>query len=309
MDAKKTGTFIGMLRRQMGLTQAELAERIGVTDKAVSRWETGKGFPDLSLLQPLAEALGTSVTELLAGEPLSAEEKAARSDSALLEALGYARRMGRPTAGALLAAAGGFLLLAPLFLAGGTIGLRLAGLGLLALAAVVLRWRRPGRKSGPWTARLLCPAAARIATAVCLGAALILELLPWGAVLRFGRLAEDGTIGTFRETYSYFSLMPLGYGNLFPMLTGILTAVLLLLALLQLRWQSGRRGNALFVLDILAAVLSAAPWAVFGADYISGAGVGVTACLLLAAAALSLANREGKSAENPQKEVDFPKNS
>ena len=59
MDAKKTGTFIGMLRRQMGLTQAELAERIGVTDKAVSRWETGKGFPDLSLLQPLAAELGT----------------------------------------------------------------------------------------------------------------------------------------------------------------------------------------------------------------------------------------------------------
>ena len=305
MDAKKTGAFIGTLRRQRGLTQAELAERIGVTDKAVSRWETGKGFPDLSLLQPLAAELGTSVTELLAGEPLSAEEKAARSDSALLEALGYARRMGRPTAGALLAAAGGFLLLTPLFLAGGAIGLRLAGLGLLALAVAVRHVRLPHPDWG----RLLSSAAARIATAVCLGAALILELLPWGAVLRFGRLAEDGTIGTFRETYSYFSLMPLGYGNLFPMLTGILTAVLLLLALLQLRWQSGRRGNALFVLDILAAVLSAAPWAVFGADYISGAGVGVTACLLLAAAALSLANREGKSAENPQKEVDFPKNS
>ena len=67
MDAKKTGSYICLLRKQRGLTQAELAERIGVTDKAVSRWERGKGFPDITLLPPLAQVLGTSVTELLAG--------------------------------------------------------------------------------------------------------------------------------------------------------------------------------------------------------------------------------------------------
>ena len=95
MDAKKTGLFLCLLRKQKGMTQAELAARIGVTDKAVSRWETGKGFPDITLLPPLAEALGTSVAELLAGEPLTTEERAERGDSAALEALRYARGMGR----------------------------------------------------------------------------------------------------------------------------------------------------------------------------------------------------------------------
>ena len=127
MDTQKTGHFICLLRKQRGLTQAELAARIGVTDKAVSRWEPGKGFPDVSLLPPLAQALGTSVTELLAGEPLTAEEKAQRSDGALVEALRYAGSMGRKTAAVLLTVAGCFLLLAPLFMAGRTLEVRLAG--------------------------------------------------------------------------------------------------------------------------------------------------------------------------------------
>ena len=307
MDAKKTGLFICLLRKQKGMTQAELAGRIGVTDKAVSRWDTGKGFPDISVLPPLAEALGTPVTELLAGEPMSTEERAERSDSAALEALRYARSMGRNTAAVLLGVAGVFLLLMPLFMAGRTWGLRLAGLGLLALAMAVRRVRLPRLPRPDW-GRLLSPAAARIGTAVCLGAALVLELLPYGAVLNFGRIAEDGTIGTFRETYSYFSLMPFGYANFFPLLTGVLTVVLLLLSLLQAVRPRPRRGSRLFVLDILTAVLSVMPWVVFGADYVSGVGVGITAALLLAAVCLALANRE-KTAKNSEKEVDFPKSS
>ena len=68
MDAEKFGAFIAVCRKEKNMTQAELAQKLKVTDKAVSRWETGKGFPDISLLQPLAEALSTSVTELLANE-------------------------------------------------------------------------------------------------------------------------------------------------------------------------------------------------------------------------------------------------
>ena len=59
-----------MLREARGMTQAQLAERIGVSDKAVSKWETAKGLPDISLLQPLAAALGVSVIELMNGEPI-----------------------------------------------------------------------------------------------------------------------------------------------------------------------------------------------------------------------------------------------
>ena len=59
------------LREARGLTQAELGERIGVSSKTVSKWETGKGLPDISLLQPLATALGISLIELMNGEHIT----------------------------------------------------------------------------------------------------------------------------------------------------------------------------------------------------------------------------------------------
>lgn len=60
--------MLRQLRSERGLTQAALAEQLGVTDKAVSKWETGRGLPDISLIDPLAAALGCSVAELLCGE-------------------------------------------------------------------------------------------------------------------------------------------------------------------------------------------------------------------------------------------------
>ena len=68
MNQYVTGAVIKSLRERRSLTQAQLADRLGVGDKAVSRWETGRGFPDITLLEPLAGALGVSVIELLAGE-------------------------------------------------------------------------------------------------------------------------------------------------------------------------------------------------------------------------------------------------
>lgn len=68
MDAMKTGALIVQARKDKGLTQRELAERIYVSVQAVSKWELGKNFPDLSLMEPLAEELGLTVSELLAGE-------------------------------------------------------------------------------------------------------------------------------------------------------------------------------------------------------------------------------------------------
>ena len=68
MDNIQFGAFVAQLRKERALTQKELADRLRVTDKAVSKWETGKGFPDLKLLEPLAEALGVSLVELLQGE-------------------------------------------------------------------------------------------------------------------------------------------------------------------------------------------------------------------------------------------------
>ncbi len=68
MDRYVTGAVIRRLREGKKLTQEELADKLFVTSKAVSKWETGQGFPDISLLEPLAKALDISVIELLSGE-------------------------------------------------------------------------------------------------------------------------------------------------------------------------------------------------------------------------------------------------
>ena len=74
MEKEKIGKYIRKKRIEKGMTQQQLAEKIQVTEKAVSRWETGRGVPDISLLEPLAEELHVSVTELLNGEERVQEE-------------------------------------------------------------------------------------------------------------------------------------------------------------------------------------------------------------------------------------------
>ena len=77
MDRYVTGDVIRALREAKGLTQEALAERLFVSGKAVSKWETGKGYPDISLLEPLAAALGISVLELLSGQPVKNRNRGA----------------------------------------------------------------------------------------------------------------------------------------------------------------------------------------------------------------------------------------
>ncbi len=68
MDNFITGATIKRLREAKGITQTQLAEQIGVSDKAVSKWETAKGLPDITLIEPLAKELGVSVMELMSGD-------------------------------------------------------------------------------------------------------------------------------------------------------------------------------------------------------------------------------------------------
>lgn len=77
MNTYITGATIKSLREAKGITQTQLAEMIGVTGKAVSKWETGKGLPDVSLLQPLATALDTSVMALMTGEQITNRNRSA----------------------------------------------------------------------------------------------------------------------------------------------------------------------------------------------------------------------------------------
>ncbi len=74
MNQIKIGSFIAQCRKEKNLTQMQLAEMLEITSQAVSKWENGRGIPEVSLLQPLCEILGISLNELFSGEHISAEE-------------------------------------------------------------------------------------------------------------------------------------------------------------------------------------------------------------------------------------------
>lgn len=84
MDAKKFGTFIATLRKENNMTQVELAQKLQVTDKAVSKWERGLGFPDINTIEPLADALGVSVLEIMRSERIAETEITQDTASAVL---------------------------------------------------------------------------------------------------------------------------------------------------------------------------------------------------------------------------------
>lgn len=87
MDSKIIGEFIKKQRTVKNLTQKQLAEKLGVTDKAISRWETGKGVPDVSLLIPLSNALEVSVHEILLGEKIEEEQKIEKYEETIVNTL------------------------------------------------------------------------------------------------------------------------------------------------------------------------------------------------------------------------------
>ena len=75
MNQEKIGNFIKSLRKEKNMTQNELALKLGVTDKAISKWENGRGLPDLSLIKDVSDILGVTVNELLTGEKLDSKEE------------------------------------------------------------------------------------------------------------------------------------------------------------------------------------------------------------------------------------------
>lgn len=84
MDAKKLGQFIAEIRKERELTQAELASKLHVTDKAVSKWERGLGLPDINSIEPLADALGISVAEVMQAERFQADHLTQENASEML---------------------------------------------------------------------------------------------------------------------------------------------------------------------------------------------------------------------------------
>lgn len=95
MNAKTLGEFVAALRQEKGLTQKQLADRLGVTDKAVSRWEKGKNYPDIELLEPIAREFEVTVNELISGRRLGSGEILPESDSNIVHIIKINRRQKR----------------------------------------------------------------------------------------------------------------------------------------------------------------------------------------------------------------------
>ena len=288
MDAAATGRFIAELRKQKGYTQKDLAEQLAVTDKAVSRWETGKGLPDTSLLKPLSELLGVSVGELLAGERMEAEAVKEQTDRIILDALKYSGKMLIQTVKIILLIVGAALLLSPWFLSAPwrTTYYWVIGAVLIAAAIALIILRKKGITVKP-NNKIIYGLGL-----VFQAAALILELLPTGAVLVF--MGDPGTGKVFRNTYSYFDLTVYGYANFTPLLTGLLTIAILVLSILTLcRFQRAvRTRNAAFICTVIALVLSLLPPIFFGVNYLTATSCFISAALLLSLCAQAVANRK-----------------
>ena len=91
MNQEKIGKFILELRKEKNMTQQELADKIGVTDRAISKWENGRGLPDLSLMKPLCEELGISINELISGEKLDKKEYQDKFEENVLNTINYSQ--------------------------------------------------------------------------------------------------------------------------------------------------------------------------------------------------------------------------
>ena len=93
MDYQKVGLLIATLRKEKGLTQKELSDKLGITDRAVSKWERGLGCPDVSLLDDLSRILDVSILEILKGRRLDKDEIA--NNRNIIESMNYSKESTR----------------------------------------------------------------------------------------------------------------------------------------------------------------------------------------------------------------------
>lgn len=263
MDALKTGQLIASLRKERGLSQKALAEKLLVTDKAVSRWETGRGMPDITMLPGLAKCLDVTVDELLRGELCNGvsfgheEEGNCRSGAALadtgLQQSGGPRNFLRYVGNSILEvwgqwifAAGAVMVLGAVLWVSGEMALPLAilGGGMVCMGRFdKLFLRQSGRVRTCWL---------KIIILLLQLAALLLEIFSKGVIMRFA--APYGK--TEPQYYSYFSHIPLGYGVWGPGVCAVMTIGLLVCCLFSLlrpdsRWM-GSWMTGLCVISLLA---------------------------------------------------------
>ena len=97
MNQEQIGNFIAQLRKEKKLTQIDLASKLGITDRAISKWENGRGMPDLSLLMPLCEILDVSINELLSGARLDNKNYQEKLEENIINAIDYSDKKIKKT--------------------------------------------------------------------------------------------------------------------------------------------------------------------------------------------------------------------
>ena len=151
MDTTKTGGYLAALRKDAGMTQQEAADRLGVSNKAISKWESGGGFPDIAILPALAELYGVTADDILAGETVRQSTGGRQVEQYLAQRYGLRWRIG-------YAVAALCLLAAVLFRPYVWVWLLLAG----AAAAVWIGWGRGGKDELRTRLLMLFPLAAAL---------------------------------------------------------------------------------------------------------------------------------------------------
>lgn len=286
MDITKIGLFISQLRKQKGYTQKDLAEKLMVTDKAISRWETGKGLPETSILKHLSEILGVSVGELLSGERIDDERMKEKNDEVILDSLKYSRRMLKNLINIVLIIIGCGFVLFPLYRGTGYGYCVLGGFFIFLSILRMLFNRREINIKNSYRAMYSFILLSQVM-------ALIFEMLPDALMLSFA----SGPNQWVTKTFSYFSLTPFGYAEFSPILTGVLTIIIIVLSainLIQAR-KALKLQNADFICAIIAFVFSILHLLRYGAAYMSFPSYAISALILISAVLQAVANRRIES--------------
>ena len=92
MNQEKIGSFIAECRKQKKMTQYELGEKLGVSEKSISNWENGRNMPDLSLFKPLCEELNITINELLSGEKISDDQYEEKFEENIMNTINYSNQ-------------------------------------------------------------------------------------------------------------------------------------------------------------------------------------------------------------------------
>ena len=144
MDQNKTGKFIAGERKRKALTQKQLAEMLGISDKTISKWERGGGFPEVSLLLPLCRELDITVNELLAGERVAEEDYKKKAEENMMNLVKEAQESRKKIILSALVAALAILAALPLVIVAGALEMEtwlrclLIGIGLVVVVLGII---------------------------------------------------------------------------------------------------------------------------------------------------------------------------